>query len=227
MRQSTERLLRKSLCKVLDNQPKAAWFTIEQLADASPDLQKRADGRYAIIGENASVSLEDLESIECEVVQHAKDAGLFVNFDYDCGLSVHEYVAADEFDFENIETMLLRFGPVFHPFDASEIEYDGATLAITAGWQHDPDRVKGVVIVGGEERAALRSLIAQVDLPHWERRYDDLGMLDGWSWDLIVWFKGKRVFVSEGSNAWPDAFGQLWDGLREIIGLDPEWEYLV
>ena len=85
MRQSTERLLRKSLCKVLDNQPKAAWFTIEQLADASPDLQKRADGRYAIIGGNASVSLEDLESIECEVVQHAEDAGLFVNFDTTAG----------------------------------------------------------------------------------------------------------------------------------------------
>ncbi len=122
-----------------------------------------------------------------------------MNFDYDCGLSVHEYVAADEFDFENIETMLLRFGPVLRPFDASEIEYDGATLAITAGWQqHDPDRVKGVVIVGGEERAALRSLIAQVDLPHWERRYDDLGMLDGWSWDLIFGSRARGSSLAKG-----------------------------
>ena len=224
MRQNTERLLLDALFKELDKLPLATWFTIEQLADASPDLQKGADGRYAIVGENASVSLEDLESVKYEVMRHAREAGLYVNYDYECGLSVHEYVSADEFAFDDIESMMLRSAPALRPFGATEIKYDGETLEMTEGWRNDPDSVKGMAIIGEEEYDNLRKLVARVDLPHWKRDYHNYNVLDGWGWNLNVWFKDKRVFVSSGSNAWPDSFGDFWDGLLEIMGLDSEWE---
>ena len=33
-------------------------------------------------------------------------------------------------------------------------------------------------------------------------------------------FKNGKVFASEGSNAWPDTLGILWEGLFDIVGLE-------
>ena len=209
MRTDTENRLIEALEKELDKLPLATWTTVERLADASPFLHKGDDGRYTIVGKSASVSPEDLENAEFEVMHHAEEAGLFVDCHYECGFSVHEHVSAGEFAFSNIETMLLTLIPARCPFDATEIKYNGATLAITEGWGNGPDSVKRMAAVEEEERDSLRRLIERVDLPHWDRQYRNYCVLDGWGWNLIVWLKDKRVFVSEGSNEWPDMFGEL------------------
>ena len=224
MRASMENRLVKALTEALDKLPLATWTTAEQLADASPFLQKEDEGHYTIVGESASVSPEDLENAEFEVMHHAEEAGMFVDCHYECGFSVHEYVSAGEFAFSSIETMLLTLIPTRCPFDATEIKHDGTTLAMTKGWENSPNFEKIMVAVEEEERNNLRRLIERVDLPHWNRKYRNNYVLDGWDWNLVVWFKDKRVFASEGSNEWPDMFGELWDGLHEILGIETKWE---
>ena len=205
--------------------PLGVRATPEQVADASPRLAKEDDGCYVVVGERAVITPVNLEDLMGEALFRAREAGLYVDKDFEQGsFSLHEYMPADEFDFDEIESMRLQYGAVMR-IDRTEFKYDRETLSMTDGSQGFPGFEEHALHLDDSMRDDLAALFEEADVRHWERDYEPVGVAfcDGYSWNLVVRFEDGRVFVSGGSNAWPEAFRELWDGMCVMLGLAYRW----
>ena len=67
----------------------------------------------------------------------------------------------------------------------------------------------------------LTQLFETCGVTNWKCHYEppkEIRVLDGEGWDLTLNFKDETVFKTDGSNAWPDEFDKLKDGLMELFG---------
>ena len=52
----------------------------------------------------------------------------------------------------------------------------------------------------------------------WQEEYrPEACVLDGSSWNLRIVYEDGAEFVSGGSNAWPEGYDELWDGLLALF----------
>ena len=224
----------EALCRQIDEWPLGKWVMMEELASMAPDIEFDEDEeQYTIAGTYGPFSPEDIVEAEVEVQAHAEEKGLFVDQDFDKGISLHERIdPATEFDFDEIEYLKLTYEPALLLGGQSEAVYDGESLDVGPKWKNYTGFQGKSAMLDQEGKESLRSLIEEAGVPSWDREYAPIGymVLDGWGWNLLVRFKGGKVFASEGSNAWPETLGLFWEGLFDIVGLDvsnggerPEW----
>ena len=65
----------------------------------------------------------------------------------------------------------------------------------------------------------LTQLFEEFSVSSWKRDYEPQGymVLHGEGWSLTLIFDDESVFLSQGSNAWPEGFDALKDGLLKIF----------
>ena len=226
-------LLVSALCRQLDEWPLGKWFTIEELASCSPDIECDEDGeQYTVAGVERPFSYIDVDDAETEVLDYAEGKGLFVEEDLSKGISLREYVdTAKEFDFDEIESFSLTYEVALRLGGQSEARYDGDTLEIAPVCPDITGFSGRSVQMDAGKKERLRDLMEEAGVRSWARDYqpDDI-VLDGWGWALTIRFKNGKVFASEGMNAWPETLGFFWEGLFDIVGIKvpsgddkPEW----
>ena len=70
-----------------------------------------------------------------------------------------------------------------------------------------------------EERREFLERIEGIVLPTWKRRkYDNPGVVDGWSWSLTL-RRGQRLRHWEGSNSYPRTFPKVCKHISDLIEL--------
>lgn len=214
----------KALCRQIDEWSLGKWVKMEELASIAPNIEfDENDELYLVEGVDGQFSPEDVDEAEVEVQTYAEEKGLFVDRDFDRGISLHERIdPAAEFDFDDIEYLKLSYEPALLFRGQSEAVYDGESLEVAPRWKNSTGFQGKSVKLDQKGKERLRSLIEEAGVLSWDREYAPIGymVLDGWGWNLLVRFKGGKVLASEGSNAWPETLGLFWEGLFDIVGLE-------
>lgn len=70
----------------------------------------------------------------------------------------------------------------------------------------------------GMEKAELLEELADFHLGEWKKEYEDLNVLNGIQWSVVIKFFSGKAFKSEGSNRFPYNFYGFLDlmGISEI-----------
>ncbi|MBQ9041299.1 MAG: hypothetical protein IJ111_00625 [Eggerthellaceae bacterium] len=224
----------KALCRQIDEWPLGKWAMMEDLASRAPEIEFDEDeGLYRVEGADRLFASEEIDEAEAEVQAYAEEKGLFVEQDFDRGISLHERVdSAAKFDFDEIKYLELTYEPALRLGGESKAVYDGETLEVAPAWKGISGHQGRSIKLDQEGRNRLRDLIEVTSVSSWDKAYAPVGymVLDGWGWTLLIRFRSGKVFASEGSNAWPETLGLLWEGLFDIVGLEvpggderPEW----
>ena len=54
----------------------------------------------------------------------------------------------------------------------------------------------------------IKSELAKCHYMNWEGNYNNINILDGKSWSIVVYSK-KDEIINSGSNGWPNEFGAI------------------
>ena len=72
MQERTEEVLASVMREALERLPRATWATAEQLAEASPGLERCGNGRYEVVKLGATVSAEEVQAAALSAVRLAR-----------------------------------------------------------------------------------------------------------------------------------------------------------
>ena len=98
-----------------------------------------------------------------------------------------------------------------------EVELENGMLELRREFSDNPDSVIPMTPALADK---LTQLFETCGVTNWKRHYKPEGYIvyDGEGWDLTLTFKDESVFRADGSNAWPDEFDMLKNGLMELFG---------
>ena len=216
-------VLIKALCEQMERWPLATLVSMEKLAELSPIIEVMDGCEFIVAGVNEVFDFEDIDEAEIEVQAYMEDKGFYVGWDYDLGISIHEYVdPSTEFIFEDIEYLVLTYSHYLDITAQSKVSYDGDTLRVAPENEELFDCRGLETRLDEEGKTRLKKLIDDVGLRLWKREYEPIGCMvyGGWYWGLTIRFRNGKVFASRGDNAWPETLGFFWEGLFEIVGLE-------
>ena len=90
MQERTDEVLASAMLEVFARQPRATWLTVEQLADASPHLERCGGDRYEVVKLGATVSADEVRAAAIGAIRRGEDAGLLVDYDRKLGFAVFD-----------------------------------------------------------------------------------------------------------------------------------------
>ena len=90
MQERTEEALAAAMRLEFGRLPRGTWMTAEQLAEASPDLERCGDGRYEVVMLGATVSADEVQAAAREAMHDASDVGVRVAYDGRRGFAVYD-----------------------------------------------------------------------------------------------------------------------------------------
>ena len=90
MQERTEEALAAAMRLEFGRLPRGTWVTAEQLAEASPDLERCGDGRYEVVMLGATVSADEVRLAARDAMRDADVIGLRVDYDGRRGFAVYD-----------------------------------------------------------------------------------------------------------------------------------------
>lgn len=67
--------------------------------------------------------------------------------------------------------------------------------------------------------STFKNKLLEIHMEEWKHHYDNLGVLDGTQWSLLLRFSTGGVYEFDGSNAYPYNFGKL----LKVLGITREF----
>ena len=120
-------------------------------------------------------------------------------------------------DFAQVKSMLFKTYAYMCIGSEVEIELENGMLELRRGFSEHPDSVIPITPALADK---LTQLFETCGVTNWKRHYEpepEIRVLDGEGWDLTLTLKDESIFKVDGSNAWPDEFDMLKNGLMELF----------
>lgn len=120
-------------------------------------------------------------------------------------------------DFARVERMFYKRFLELRICSEVEVVLENGVLELHRGWEPGPE---STVPMTPEVAERLTQLFGDCGISSWKRHYKPEGYMvkDGEGWDLALELDDGSVFKSEGSNAWPENFEKLEEGLVGLFG---------
>lgn len=120
---------------------------------------------------------------------------------------------------QDIQSIVVEYGGYFGGTEKRMITFEGEKILVKKEYmlripspeelQEDPnDEFRGM------EKMEFLEELADFHLGEWEKEYEDLNVLDGTQWSVVIRFATGKAFKSEGSNRFPYNFY----GFLDLIG---------
>ena len=122
-----------------------------------------------------------------------------------------------EIDFAQVASMSFKTYVEIVIDSEVEVALENGMLELRRGFFGHPDSVVPITPALADK---LTQLFETCGVTNWKRHYEpepEYIVKDGEGWGLTLTFKDESVFKTDGSNAWPDEFDKLKDGLLELF----------
>ena len=106
-------------------------------------------------------------------------------------------------------------GGFFGPSYSAEI--DGASLTYQIYKSGNSLKETKEIKPSPEEWKKFWEVCDRIELWNWQPRYENLDILDGFSWRIVIEFDDKKL-DSSGSNDGPKLLRDLFDSISELLG---------
>lgn len=119
-------------------------------------------------------------------------------------------------DFTQVKCMVFETYHFGRSGDEVEIALKHGTLELHRGIQMEPSSAIAITPALADK---LTQLFATCGVSSWKCNYEPKGYIvcDGEGWNLKLVFEDESVFRAKGSNAWPDEFDALKEGLLGLF----------
>ena len=119
-------------------------------------------------------------------------------------------------DFKRVTKMYFRLFEYLDTGSRLEIALKDGMLEIRQGWKESPESTFAIT---PETMDKLTYLFSECGFSRWKCYYKPVGYMvyDGEGWELKLEFNDGLVFKSEGSNAWPEQFDELKEGIVALF----------
>ena len=199
--------------------PFGTWTTVDDLIDLSPKLKMLDNGNCAIAEHNDLVDYDDIEEASERLWEFADEEGLFFDDADSERFALRSFTEPGRpIDFKNVSEMAFETF-VYIKLDGNvSIALEDDKLTLDSGL-FDAEESNNEIIMTAEPAEQLTQLFEEFGVNSWKRDYEPQGyrVLDGEGWSLTVIFDDETLFLSQGSNAWPEGFDELKDGLLKIF----------
>lgn len=120
----------------------------------------------------------------------------------------------------DIQSVVVEYGGYFGGTEIRTITFEGEKILVEKEYmlripspeelQEDPvDESRGM------DKAEFLEALADFHLGEWEKEYEDLNVLDGTQWSVVIKFSSGKAFKSNGSNRFPYNF----NGFLDLVGI--------
>ena len=199
--------------------PFGTWTTVDELIDLSPKLKMLDNGDCAIAEHNDPVDYDDIEEAGERLWEFADEEGFFFDdadserFALRCFMEPGQPI-----DFKRVSEMAFETF-VYRNLDGNvSIALEGDKLTLDSG-SFNAGESNNEISMTVELTEQLTQLFEEFSVSSWKRDYEPEGyrVLDGEGWSLTVIFDDEAVFLSQGSNAWPEGFDELKERLVKLF----------
>lgn len=119
---------------------------------------------------------------------------------------------------QDIQSIVIEYGGYFGGTEKRTITFEGEKILVEKEYmlripspeemQEDPsDEFQGT------EKSEFLEELSDYHLGEWAKEYEDLNVLDGTQWSVVIKFSSGKAFKSEGSNRFPYNFYEFLDFL--------------
>ena len=199
--------------------PFGTWTTVDELVDLSSKLKMLDYGDCAIAEHSDLVNYDDVEEAGERLWEFADEEGLFFDDADSERFALRRFTEPGRpIDFKRVSEMAFETF-VYRNLDGNvSIALEDDKLTLDSGLS-DVGESNNEISMTAELTEQLTQLFAEFGVSSWKRDYEPEGyiVLDGEGWSLTVIFDDESVFLSQGSNAWPERFDELKEKLVELF----------
>ena len=176
-------------------------------------------GDCAIAEHSDLVNYDDVEEAGERLWEFADEEGLFFDDADSERFALRRFTEPGRpIDFKRVSEMAFETF-VYRNLDGNvSIALEDDKLTLDSGLS-DVGESNNEISMTAELTEQLTQLFAEFGVSSWKRDYEPEGyiVLDGEGWSLTVIFDDESVFLSQGSNAWPERFDELKEKLVELF----------
>ena len=204
--------------------PFGTLTSVDELVERSDAIELQAGGTLKIEGIDGPVDAGTIEDAIEDAVEllfgRAREEGFFFEDGDDMRFALRNYVeAGSAIDYSKLDELHFEVDSYGTIDSRREVSIEngpcGRTLCRAEGFG-----AKEALPLTPELADRVVRVLDDCNVAAWFRDYQPVGyrVLDGEEWSLKLVFEDGSVFVSGGSNAWPDEYERLEEGLMGLFG---------
>lgn len=121
---------------------------------------------------------------------------------------------------QDIQSIVIEYGGYFGGTEKRTITFEGEKILVEKEYMlriPSPEELQedSVDESRGMDKAEFLEALADFHLGEWEKEYEDLNVLDGTQWSVVIKFSSGKAFKSNGSNRFPYNF----NGFLDLVGI--------